>query len=254
MGKASRKGSAKDAGGQLPPPPLPATRPSRRERDFAAARANRTEDNDPRPRILSAAAMLFAERGFSAASIDQVAERLGATKGLVYHHYRSKSELFVDVCDEALQELERAVLPHFKSGGHAITELRGMAEAHVGDVLARIAFHKTIAEAVSGNLDGALRPSDRDLLMRIAAKRESYDGHFAETIAQASAERDLPSGRDTQMLGRIFVSVLDGPVRWPPSLVADMAPRFALVARQLAYFALRGAGASDYTLSQEFAR
>ena len=47
--------------------------------------------------ILMAAADCFMERGYSATSVDDVARRLGATKGRIYHHFPSKSALFAGV-------------------------------------------------------------------------------------------------------------------------------------------------------------
>ena len=50
-----------------------------------------------RDEILQAAAELFMAYGYTATSIDAVAERLGATKGRIYHHWRSKADLYFDV-------------------------------------------------------------------------------------------------------------------------------------------------------------
>ncbi|MCB8837629.1 TetR/AcrR family transcriptional regulator [Aurantimonas sp. VKM B-3413] len=252
-GRPSRERAANQAGATTA-----AGRKPRSERDFAGIRASRSDADASRPRILSAAAALFAECGFAAASIDQVGSRLGTTKGFVYHHYRSKGELYLDVCGEALRELEAVVLPALRAPERAITRLRRMAVSHAGDVFARLSFHKVLAEAVSGRMDGVV--SDVELgageepLAAMVLQREAYDARFATVIAEAAGERDLPAGRDTTMLGRAFVSVLDGPVRWPHKTRSEIAGRHALIARQLAYFAMRGAGASDYTLSEEFAQ
>src|SRR4029078_7144159 len=51
----------------------------------------------PRADILRAAAICFMQRGYAASSIDDVARRLGSTKGRIYHHYPSKADLFADV-------------------------------------------------------------------------------------------------------------------------------------------------------------
>lgn len=40
--------------------------------------------------LLDAAARAFTEMGFSAATIDSVADLIGVTKGSVYYYYRSK--------------------------------------------------------------------------------------------------------------------------------------------------------------------
>lgn len=53
-----------------------------------------------RERLLRAAAEVFARRGFQAASVDQVAEAAGFTKGAVYAHFESKEDLFLALLDE----------------------------------------------------------------------------------------------------------------------------------------------------------
>lgn len=55
---------------------------------------------ETRASLLEAAAEVFAARGFQAASVDQVAEAAGFTKGAVYAHFESKEDLFLAVLDE----------------------------------------------------------------------------------------------------------------------------------------------------------
>jgi AcrR family transcriptional regulator len=47
-----------------------------------------------RARLLDAAEVVFARRGFVAASLDEVAEEAGLTKGAVYSNFESKEDLF----------------------------------------------------------------------------------------------------------------------------------------------------------------
>ena len=58
-----------------------------------------------REEILRAAAEIFMEYGYAATSIDAVAERLGATKGRIYHHYPSKADLFFEVQIAAMKRM-----------------------------------------------------------------------------------------------------------------------------------------------------
>ena len=66
---------------------------------------------DTRQRLMQAAAKVFAERGLHHASIDELAERAGFTKGAFYANFSSKEELFLAMLDERfaarLAELER---------------------------------------------------------------------------------------------------------------------------------------------------
>lgn len=59
--------------------------------------------------IIQAAAILFAERGYLATSMRDIAERVGLLGGSLYHHVRSKEELFVAVHDFALQHASEQI-------------------------------------------------------------------------------------------------------------------------------------------------
>lgn len=50
--------------------------------------------------LMNAAAEAFAERGFEAATMDDVAARAGLTKGALYHRFASKDDLFLALLDE----------------------------------------------------------------------------------------------------------------------------------------------------------
>jgi AcrR family transcriptional regulator len=59
--------------------------------------------------ILDAALAAFAERGFAATRLDDVAERAGITKGTLYLYFRSKEDLFKAVVrQELVPNIERA--------------------------------------------------------------------------------------------------------------------------------------------------
>lgn len=55
-----------------------------------------------RERLLQAAAEVFAEKGFAGASVDEIAERAGHTKGAVYSNFANKDDLFLALIDDHL--------------------------------------------------------------------------------------------------------------------------------------------------------
>jgi AcrR family transcriptional regulator len=88
-----------------------------------------------RRRLLDAALEVFAERGFAGASLDQVAEAAGLTKGAIYSNFTSKDDLFFAMMkDQVLNRIEalRTVLAASSPGtddqqalhdiGHLLTE------------------------------------------------------------------------------------------------------------------------------------
>ena len=53
-------------------------------------------------KIIEAAMQVFAEKGFFKATIDQVAEAAGVSKGLVFWYFRRKNELIIEVAKRSL--------------------------------------------------------------------------------------------------------------------------------------------------------
>ncbi|HMC39664.1 MAG TPA: TetR/AcrR family transcriptional regulator [Acidimicrobiales bacterium] len=60
--------------------------------------------------LLDSASRLFAENGFTATSLDEVAADARVTKGAVYHHFANKQALFEAVADEAEEEVAAALM------------------------------------------------------------------------------------------------------------------------------------------------
>ena len=50
-----------------------------------------------RTQLLEVAIEIFAERGFHATSMDDIAEAAGVTKPVLYQHFRSKRDLYREV-------------------------------------------------------------------------------------------------------------------------------------------------------------
>jgi AcrR family transcriptional regulator len=68
----------------------------------------REKQQHTRGSLLGAAAKMFCKHGLEGASIDQVAETAGYTKGAFYANFKNKEELFLVMLDERFsRELER---------------------------------------------------------------------------------------------------------------------------------------------------
>ncbi len=64
------------------------------------ARRSRAETQaENRQRLLDAAWVLFRERGFGAATLDEIAAQAGLTIGAVYSNFRGKADLFLAMLD-----------------------------------------------------------------------------------------------------------------------------------------------------------
>jgi AcrR family transcriptional regulator len=83
-----------------------------------------------RARLLDAAGQVFARRGFHAATVDEVAEAAGYTKGAVYSNFANKDELFLALLDQRLaaqlQQVE--ALYAIESSEELLAAMRGRTE------------------------------------------------------------------------------------------------------------------------------
>jgi len=57
-----------------------------------------------RAKLIVAAATVFAQHGYEAASVEQIAERAGYSHGAVYSNFAGKSDLFLAVFEEYMAE------------------------------------------------------------------------------------------------------------------------------------------------------
>ena len=65
-------------------------------------RAEQVQRN--RDLVLAAARDVFLERGYHAASVDEIAEAAGFSKGVVYSQFASKADLFLALLDQRIAE------------------------------------------------------------------------------------------------------------------------------------------------------
>jgi AcrR family transcriptional regulator len=159
--------------------------------------------------ILHMAAECFMEQGFHATSIDDVARRLGATKGRVYHHYPSKIELFFDVHRAGMELLFSAVEPASRIEGDGITVLAAMLEAHAMAVLEHHTFESVVAQGVQMHRFGATTPTQREILDELIASRDRFEGMFKK--AAMAARKD---GTLANVDVSIAVKTLLGGIQW----------------------------------------
>jgi AcrR family transcriptional regulator len=82
----------------------------------AAPRYRRLGHDQRRAQILDAARRLFSKQHYAAVSSDEIAREAGVTRGLLYHYFGSKRELFVEVVRDSLGAAQ-AIVPQIPRAG-----------------------------------------------------------------------------------------------------------------------------------------
>ena len=68
-------------------------------------RSNRLPRNERRRQLLDAALEVFVSQGYHAAAMDEIAERAGVSKPVLYQHFPGKLELYLALLDESVDAL-----------------------------------------------------------------------------------------------------------------------------------------------------
>src|SRR3712207_8854849 len=82
-----------------PPPPAPA----------ANRRTSRLPRGARRLQLLRAAQDVFVAQGFHAAAMDDIADRAGVSKPVLYQHFPGKRELYLALLEQHVDELTERV-------------------------------------------------------------------------------------------------------------------------------------------------
>lgn len=201
-----------------------------------AAFASRTD-------ILQAAANCFSERGYAATSIDDVARRLGATKGRIYHHYSSKADLFADVFRAGMEMNYRAIEPVRSRTGKAVDRCRAMALTHTMQMIATRRFQRVVWEGVEMHLRGATTPEQRSVFSALLESRSRYSRIFRDAIEEARSDGDMRFA-DLGIANQLMFVALNSPIFWYSPRPGETADHIEAIARQIVAFAMSGLGAN----------
>ncbi len=154
----------------------------------AGRKRSRAEKNEATTSALfAAAAETFAERGFEVATMDEIAERAGLSKGALYYRFKTKEDLFLALLDQRCS----AYLEHLERPADAVDS--STAEwAPLATMFLRVAREGTwprlFFEFVSYSSRSAR--ARRELVKRTRALRGAMKRMIEAQAAQASA--DLP--------------------------------------------------------------
>jgi AcrR family transcriptional regulator len=75
----------------------------------ARSRSNRLPRHERRRQLLDAALEVFVSQGYHAAAMDDIAERAGVSKPVLYQHFPGKLELYLALLDESVDALVATV-------------------------------------------------------------------------------------------------------------------------------------------------
>ena len=174
------------------------------------ARRTKEEALETREQLLDAAERVFLERGVGHASLAEVADAAGVTRGAIYHHFESKAELF-----EAM--VERAEMPI-----DAAFESADASDADPLDALGQRALNALLQLASSSRVRRVfevvfLRCEYTDELAAVEQRhlreREQCLCLCGGLLDKAVELGQLPRDTDTRMASHLLYALIGGLMR-----------------------------------------
>src|SRR5262245_58162229 len=159
-------------------------------------------EEQTRWRILMAAAARFAEHGYAATSIRDIARDVGVTVGAIYVHFPSKDRLLVAVAEEGIGRIGQAVDAAITEADDAWDRLSAAIRAHLEVLLSNAAFARVIVRVTPAEVPDAARD-----LRRL---RDGYEDRFRDLIEAL----DLAPSTDRTVLRLMLLGALNHTQAW----------------------------------------
>lgn len=200
-------------------------------RGAAAAKPAKLEDQT-RARILAVAAEWFANHGYAATSMRDIAGAVGLTPGALYVHFPSKGQLLLAVYEEGVARIgdavDKAMATRMDAGPWQ--RLEAAAEAHLTVLLGRAGFARVIVRVTPDDV--------AEVEAGLKQLRDAYETRFAGLVAALDLKPDV----DARILRLMLLGALNSTQIWARSGAGRKSA--AAIARQYVE-ALRAGAAAE---------
>jgi len=175
--------------------------------DVGGKKRVRLTGAERREKILGVAAELFAAKGFHETSVSEIAEAAGISKIVLYDHFASKEELFIEITKAARDGLLARGRERMAASGTFEDRLRAAVEAFFSYVEEQPAQARVLLLAPKGE------PQLRDMVAAI--QEEGTRGLSGLLAAEESLLTGAPDRAERLVLITEFIKIgLRGLVEW----------------------------------------
>jgi AcrR family transcriptional regulator len=189
-----------------------------------AARVARTaaETSNRRNRdaeILDAATTVFSQKGYSAASLQEIADRVGILKGSLYHYIDSKESLLFRILQHSHEEATAIM--------QGVDELDLPTEAKFRTYVSRLATWYLSHLERASLYQNEWRFLEGEFGKQVRAQRRNFASYMRSILDAAVDERLAPADLDTDLSTKYILSALDSIPSWyrstPPKQIEELA-------------------------------
>lgn len=152
------------------------------------------------PALLDAAAVQFAEQGYRATTIRELATATGVTPGAVYFHVASKQQLLLAVYEVGVQRIMEKLDAAVAGEKDPWVRLEEAVCAHLESILDASAYARVVIRVLPNDVP--------EVAAELTTLRDRYEARFRKFISAVT----LPKECDAKLV-RLF---LLGAINWTP--------------------------------------
>jgi TetR/AcrR family transcriptional regulator, cholesterol catabolism regulator len=163
-----------------------------------------------RQRLLEAAAAVFAEKGFGATSVNDIAARLGSDRASVYYYYGSKQEIYLDLIRRAVEQIVVLAETTAADSGPATVRLRHLFETTLDGFERHYPYlHIFIQEDVR-----RFAPEDGPGNVELEAWGTRFEKAFGTVIKDGIAKGEFRTNLDPRLALLAMLGTINWSHRW----------------------------------------
>ena len=159
-------------------------------------------------RILEAAEKLFAEKGFDGSRVDDIAEKAGVNKALIYYYFKSKRDVLDELFNRLIQERTAQKRDYFREAFsiNETIEIDEGEEVERQEVISHDFYQAQLAGAELGEVERRDLRHDLERFMETLSERERQIClrlARGDRISEISRELGVHRTTITEAIGRI---------------------------------------------------
>jgi TetR/AcrR family acrAB operon transcriptional repressor len=155
-----------------------------------------------RQRVLDSALEIFASKGYSQASMEEIASKAGVTKGALYWHFESKLDLYNALVNHVLKLQTQEIVPALLKEASSQSVVKALVRSHLN-------FYRRnprITEFYSNMMMEGKTLSESGIMEIMAHAYRSY----REAVTDALAMGCKKGKNDAKGAAMVLIGALDG--------------------------------------------
>lgn len=159
--------------------------------------------------LLTSAARLIRNQGYSATTVRQIAGAAGIQAGSVYYHFGSKEEMLLEILDAGINAVQNSVnarLATLSEDASSRLKIAAAVEGHLFGLLEHGDFTSANIRNY-GQLPVNLRKANQKL-------RRSYSDFWDELLTEAAVNGELRPGIDIHLARLVVLGAVNWTVEW----------------------------------------